>query len=191
MPDGGTCSAGRISPLQPASGTPYLELPFNHQLHTDSFKCHTDAWASFGNDMGALLLDPPNAHIKVRTIVNDATHPTVATMSSLRKLADMISNSVQAIEDAYSSAGRELPDQNLPFDPSDTLAFSPEVMQHALLIVGAADQLSAAVRPPPMTMIDLAMSVSDPSTCSRSRALITVLVSCLGCTTGCTRRQRP
>lgn len=79
--------------------------------------------------------------------------PSSWSMSSLRKLADLISSSVDAIEASCTQRGLSLPLLDEPYTPeSDALYADPAVSQAATLICAAASQLSLLVRPAKMTL---------------------------------------
>lgn len=69
-------------------------------------------------------------------------------MTTLRKLVDIISQSVDAIEASCSQRGITLPPLDEPYTPvSDGAYTDPAVLQAAMMACAAASQLSLLVRP--------------------------------------------
>ncbi|KAJ7090594.1 O-methyltransferase [Mycena crocata] len=73
------------------------------------------------------------------------------SISILRLLSDLISESVSSIENAYAAAGLALPSLDKPFspkDPAEQLKQDPIVSEAVTNIIAAAGQLTATVRDP-------------------------------------------
>lgn len=69
-------------------------------------------------------------------------------MTTLRKLVDIISQSVDAIEASCSQRGITLPPLDEPYTPESDGAYTdPAVLQAAMMACAAASQLSLLVRP--------------------------------------------
>ncbi|KAL5536481.1 hypothetical protein ACEPAF_303 [Sanghuangporus sanghuang] len=85
----------------------------------------------------------------------------------LKALRDIISSSVDSITAACEAAGTPFPSLNDPIQPSeftrDGIRSQPAVMRSISLIVSAATQLIATVRPPPATMIISAFRYTLPA----------------------------
>lgn len=83
--------------------------------------------------------------------------------SSLRLLADIISDAVDKIDASFNQANLEYPDLNAPFNPaspSEGASVAPDVIQAAMLVVAACGQLSATVKIPALTLYDTVGGVS-------------------------------
>ncbi|OCB85132.1 S-adenosyl-L-methionine-dependent methyltransferase [Sanghuangporus baumii] len=85
----------------------------------------------------------------------------------LKALRDIISSSVDSITAACEAAGTPFPSLNDPIQPSEFtrhgIRSQPAVMRSISLIVSAATQLIATVRPPPATMIISAFRYTLPA----------------------------
>ncbi|KAI0341312.1 O-methyltransferase [Trametopsis cervina] len=78
--------------------------------------------------------------------------PVRASLQELRALADLVKNSADAIEKACIDKELPFPSLDEPFTPqSEGARMLPEVQQAAGILVSAAAQLIAVVRPPPLS----------------------------------------
>lgn len=84
-------------------------------------------------------------------------------MTALRKLVDLLSQSVDVIEVAYSKRGHSPPSLDDPYTPeSDTAYQDPAVLQAATIASAAVSQLQLLVRPAKSTLSFYAMEVRIP-----------------------------
>jgi hypothetical protein len=81
--------------------------------------------------------------------------------SSLTALANIISTSADVLNKAYSQKGLQFPDLDDPLQPSPPV--DPSLAEHQALIVAAAAQISAIVRPPVQTFTELAFGIYGTS----------------------------
>jgi hypothetical protein len=89
--------------------------------------------------------------------MSDSIH---ASLKELHALADLIKTSVAAIEKTCLASQQAFPSPDLPFNPQvEGIRMSPEVQQAGDILVAAASQLVAAVRPPPMTIMMYSLQV--------------------------------
>jgi hypothetical protein len=72
----------------------------------------------------------------------------------LTALANIISTEVEVVTKAYSQHGLQFPSLNDPLKPSP-LDVDPSLVEHKALIVAAAAQILAMVRPPLETFMEL------------------------------------
>ena len=82
--------------------------------------------------------------------------------TTLRRLSAIISDAVDKIEEQSANAGHPYPSLNEPFDPtnpSEALTVDPVVLQNAMLLIAAANQLIATVRLPATTVFDMSLGV--------------------------------
>ncbi|KIK51637.1 hypothetical protein GYMLUDRAFT_78142 [Collybiopsis luxurians FD-317 M1] len=82
-------------------------------------------------------------------------------VSSLRALAQIITDSIDVIEGRLTNASETFPSLDEPFDPStsvESILVEPEMSRATSLIIAAAAQLTAAVRRPFQTIMDDALS---------------------------------
>ncbi|PFH49323.1 hypothetical protein AMATHDRAFT_147951 [Amanita thiersii Skay4041] len=82
---------------------------------------------------------------------------SIPAVSPLRQLANIISDSVDKIDQICQSAKCDYPSLDAPFNPgspSEGLALTPEVIQNASLIVAACSQLSSTVNIPALSLYD-------------------------------------
>jgi len=82
-------------------------------------------------------------------------------VSPLRNLINILSDAVTRIDEKYASTNLEFPTLDKPFrekDPACLLLTAPDVSPLASVILAAADQLVASVRPPTETILDMAQS---------------------------------
>ncbi|KAI0341313.1 O-methyltransferase [Trametopsis cervina] len=80
--------------------------------------------------------------------------PVRASLRELRALADLVKDSVDAIEQTCIAKGLPFPSLDEPFTlQSEGARMLPEVQQAAGILVSAAGQLIAAVRPPPLSAV--------------------------------------
>jgi hypothetical protein len=83
-----------------------------------------------------------------------------ASLKELHALADLIKTSIATIEKACLASQQPFPSPDLPFNPqTEGIRMSPEVQQAGDILVAAASQLIAAVRPPPMTVMVYSLQV--------------------------------
>ena len=74
-------------------------------------------------------------------------------MSDLRKLVDLLSQSVDTIEASCAARGVSLPSLNGPYSAAPEEAYKdPKVLEAASLVCAAANQLSLSVRPAKATL---------------------------------------
>lgn len=86
--------------------------------------------------------------------------PVDTSLEELHALVNLIKTSVDQIEKTYKSNKQPFPSLNGPFNPpSEGLRMSPEVQQAGDILVAAASQLIATVRPPFTTTIVYGLSV--------------------------------
>ncbi len=89
-----------------------------------------------------------------------STQPT-GPAAELRALSDLIKASVDKIEALCAERGQTFPLSDLPFTPqSEAPRMAPDVIAEGTIIVAAAAQLIAAVRPPPLGLLTYATQVS-------------------------------
>jgi hypothetical protein len=82
--------------------------------------------------------------------------------SSLRVLADIISDAVDRIDNEYAAAHLDFPSLNELFDPKDpanVFLADAQVIKNTSLVVAAAEQLVATIRPPVIVAGDLGLVV--------------------------------
>lgn len=75
--------------------------------------------------------------------------------STLRQLADLISESVDKIDASFAQNNLQFPSLDEPLNPtslSEAAAMSPDVIAASMVIVGACAQLSASVNIPALTL---------------------------------------
>ena len=83
------------------------------------------------------------------------------SLSELRALGNLINTSIDQIEQACQSQGKDLPSLNEPSSAeSEAILLLPDVMKASNVIVAAAAQLTAAVRPPTISLFAHAHLVS-------------------------------
>lgn len=81
-------------------------------------------------------------------------------MTTLRKLVDLLSQSVDVIEKSYSQRGLSLPSLDDPYTPdSDAVYQDTVVLQAATLASAAASQLQLLMRPAKATLTLYAIEV--------------------------------
>lgn len=81
-------------------------------------------------------------------------------MTTLRKLVDLLSQSVDVIEKSYSQRGLSLPSLDDPYTPdSDAVYQDTAVLQAATLASAAASQLQLLMRPAKATLTLYAIEV--------------------------------
>ena len=91
-----------------------------------------------------------------------------ANMSPLRNLVNILSDAVTQIDQRYASANLKFPALDRPFreeDSARSLLSSPDVIPLASVIVAAADQLIASVRPPARIVLDMSQVICVFATC--------------------------
>ncbi|KAI0826305.1 O-methyltransferase [Irpex lacteus] len=77
-----------------------------------------------------------------------------ASLEELHTLAKLIKTSVDSIEKIFVAKGQQFPSLDGPLDPqSEAVRMSAEVQQAGNILVAAASQLIATVRPPPVTAL--------------------------------------
>ncbi|KAJ7239696.1 hypothetical protein C8J57DRAFT_1564775 [Mycena rebaudengoi] len=84
----------------------------------------------------------------------------MASVSTLRLLANLISQAVDTIEGVYTATNATPPSLNKPWDPKDpseALGQAPAVIEAKTKLVAAAAQLVATARDPISTLL----SISD------------------------------
>jgi hypothetical protein len=86
-------------------------------------------------------------------------------MSAISALSSIISSAVTSVDAAYAAEGATFPSLDEPFRRTP---LDGKVQESINLIIAAAAQLIATVRPPPATLLDAAGSVSVPSSISES-----------------------
>ena len=75
------------------------------------------------------------------------------SLGELRALGNLINSSIDQIEQACQSQGKDLPSLNEPSSAeSEAILLLPDVMKASNVIVAAAAQLTAAVRPPTISL---------------------------------------
>ncbi|KAF9471449.1 S-adenosyl-L-methionine-dependent methyltransferase [Pholiota conissans] len=80
------------------------------------------------------------------------------TSQTLRSLASLITDSISKIELACATKNVKLPSLDEPFSPqSEAPLMNPEISEAASIIIAAASQLIATVRPAPMGLLTTAM----------------------------------
>lgn len=85
-------------------------------------------------------------------------------LNELRSLAKLMNYSLKTIENCITSQNISFPGLNETYSPkSESSLGDPAVVEAAAHIVSAAAQLSAMVRPPPLTIIHTAFQVRNPS----------------------------
>ncbi|KAJ6580434.1 O-methyltransferase [Mycena vulgaris] len=80
-------------------------------------------------------------------------------MSTLRRLANIITNAVDAMERVYECSGVPLPSLDEPFNPQDpveSLAQDPEVLAASMNLAAAAAQITATVWDPRRIIVNTA-----------------------------------
>lgn len=83
------------------------------------------------------------------------------SLSELRALGNLINSSIDQIEQACQSQGKDLPSLHEPSSTeSEAILLLPDVMKASNVIVAAAAQLTAAVRPPTISLFAHAHLVS-------------------------------
>jgi len=88
--------------------------------------------------------------------------PVSTKISPLRHLVNILSDAVTRIDERYASANLEFPTLDKLFDEKDPaclLLSNHDVTPLASVVVAAADQLIASVRPPGECILDMAQSV--------------------------------
>lgn len=80
----------------------------------------------------------------------------MAAISPISALSAIISSAVANIDAAYAAQGVTFPSLDEPFRPSP---MDGKVQDATNLIIAAAAQLIATVRPPPLTLLDAAGAV--------------------------------
>lgn len=83
--------------------------------------------------------------------------------STLIQLAETILEATSRIDSQFEAAGLKVPSLSEPFNPADPatpLLFHPNVAADVALVSGAAEQLIACIKPPPLSVFELALSVS-------------------------------
>ena len=79
--------------------------------------------------------------------------PSGRRMSDLRKLVELLSQSVDAIEASCAARGVPLPSLNGPYSAAPEEAYKdPKVLEAASLVCAASNQLSLSVRPAKATL---------------------------------------
>lgn len=87
-------------------------------------------------------------------------------MDELRALGNIVAESIRKIEESCSKRDVTLPSLITPFAPESELANDdPVVRQASADIIAAAAQLTALLRPPPVTLMTQAIGVSGSSCC--------------------------
>ncbi|KAF8181637.1 S-adenosyl-L-methionine-dependent methyltransferase [Pholiota molesta] len=77
---------------------------------------------------------------------------------TLRSLAALISDSISAIEQTCTAKNVEIPSLNDPFSPqTEAPLMDPAIAEAASIIIAAASQLIAMVRPAPMSLLTTSM----------------------------------
>lgn len=97
--------------------------------------------------------------------------------SPLRQIADIISQSVDAIDTIFKKNGHAYPTLNdlfNPASPAEGLTLQPEVLGPAMAIIAATDQLTAIVKPAFLTLFQMGLSVR-PQVSRSGEELITML----------------
>ena len=75
------------------------------------------------------------------------------SLRELRALGNLINSSIDQIEQACQSQGKDLPSLHEPSSAeSEAILLLPDVMKASNVIVAAAAQLTAAVRPPTISL---------------------------------------
>lgn len=88
------------------------------------------------------------------------------TLQTLRQLHDLIGTSLSTIEKAYSNASVAYPSLDDVYDPTsqeEKLLFHPEVANASSLLVSAAEQIIASIKPPQITLSDNLMAYQLPA----------------------------
>lgn len=86
------------------------------------------------------------------------------TIQELKALSDIIKTSIDQIERTTKANGLVFPSPHTAFSPETEAArLLPDVVDAVSLVTAAAAQLTAYVRPPPMTVCSMAMLVSEMS----------------------------
>lgn len=87
---------------------------------------------------------------------------TVNGTSELRALADVLKSNIDQLLETIESRGQVYPSLNEPWTPeSEAPRTAPDVLALGDIIVSAAAQLIATVRPTPTTPLITALQVSD------------------------------
>lgn len=101
----------------------------------------------------------------------------MTSKSTLRILADIISEAVDTIEGVYTTAGQELPsldDSFNPKAPAETLRQDPVVSAATLNLVAAAGQIAAVMQDPVLSALNNAHAVSI-SLCASELNVVEIL----------------
>ncbi|KAJ7101320.1 O-methyltransferase [Mycena belliarum] len=99
------------------------------------------------------------------------------SLSTLRRLADIITQGVETMERVYGTAGMGLPELDHPFqreDPAEALREDPDIAGAVKNIMAAASQLMATVGDPVSMAINSAFAFHVPS-CLRAASEINVV----------------
>ena len=82
------------------------------------------------------------------------------TLADLRKLSEIITQSIDQIEKEVTASNLEFPSAESTYTKQSEAARElPEVFEASNRIVAAAGQLAALVRSPPLTILDTAFKV--------------------------------
>ncbi|KAJ7488300.1 O-methyltransferase [Mycena latifolia] len=103
--------------------------------------------------------------------------PAMESISTLRRLADIITQGVETMERVYGEAGLALPALDQPFrrnDPAEALRQTPDVTAAVKNIMAAAAQLTATVGDPVKLAVNSAFAFHVPS-CLRAASEINVV----------------
>lgn len=85
---------------------------------------------------------------------------TKQSLADLRALSDIIKTSIDKLEAGLTARGQSLPSLNEPSSRELEAQFtSPDLLAAADDIVSAAGQLTAAIRPPILSLIDVGTRV--------------------------------
>ena len=83
-----------------------------------------------------------------------------ASLKDLHALLDLVKSSVASIEKSFVASKQPFPSLNGPFNPaSEAVRMSPDVQEATGLLVAAASQLIATVRPPHATILAYTLQV--------------------------------
>ncbi len=75
-------------------------------------------------------------------------------LQELRTLGNLVSAAIDQIEQACVSQGKDLPTLDQPSNPqSEAILLQPDVAKASNVIIAAASQLIAAVRPPTVSLM--------------------------------------
>ncbi|EIN06898.1 O-methyltransferase [Punctularia strigosozonata HHB-11173 SS5] len=97
-------------------------------------------------------------------------------LATLRALSTLISSAVQDLEKVYNNASAPFPDLDEPFNPfnaSEGVAREPGAVAASSVIVAAAGQLTALLRPPPLSLLSAALSM-HLSSCLRAASTFNI-----------------